>query len=47
MSVTFINPETLDEENGKFVKYAGPFKVRVKSATGKVYVIDIDDMWTR
>jgi hypothetical protein len=42
--VTFINPETLSEETGVFVKYVGPFKAKIKSA-GKFYVVDIDDCW--
>lgn len=46
-AVTYINPETELFTNGKFVKYVGPFKASIKdSQTGKVYVIDIDDMWS-
>ncbi len=44
--IKFINPETMAEEKGKYIKTVGLFKVKIKSVlTGKVYIIDIDDLW--
>lgn len=45
MAVTFFNIETMSEESGTFLKYAGQFKAYIKSTTGKVYTVDIDDFW--
>jgi hypothetical protein len=46
MAITFLNIETMTEEPGKFIKYVGPFKARVKSdLDGKVHIVDIDDFW--
>jgi hypothetical protein len=45
MAVTFLNPNTFNEEPGTFIKYVGRFKARIKAGNGKVYVLDIDDFW--
>ena len=45
MAVTFLNIETMTEEPGTFLKYAGRFKAYIKSATGEVHTVDIDDFW--
>lgn len=45
MVVNFINTETMNEETGTFMRYVGPFKARIKAATGEIRAIDIDDFW--
>lgn len=45
MAVTFLNIDTMTEEPGTFLKYAGRFKAYIKSVTGEVHVVDIDDFW--
>jgi hypothetical protein len=45
MAVTFLNIDTMTEEPGTFLRYVGPFKARIKAATGEIRVVDIDDFW--
>jgi hypothetical protein len=45
MAVTFFNIDTMSEEPGTFLKFAGRFKAYIKSDTGKIHTVDIDDFW--